>query len=165
MCHGYRVLIIEDDPEWLDFVGDDVEDAIARLQQDYGQGGNSEIIPKRTFKEARTALNDGTTWHLVILDLHLSPPNSQNREETSGKVPDGPGGMRLARKACSNGIPTVVISGLASPTQVRNLFKIIGIDDFFEKTVYEATIFSDIIAKILFKNDPRINKQSTTANQ
>ena len=101
-----RVLIVDDDPDWRDYLQDWTSQAIQ------GIGCDSKIEVVADKDRAKHAIERLGGWHLLIADLALLGQGDLTH------------GLQVVGRARKAGIPTVVISGAKelTPQVVSNLF-------------------------------------------
>jgi CheY-like chemotaxis protein len=155
----FKVLIVEDDPTYQDFLKQDIKDALSQI----GVTGGYFLKSVGNLSEAVQALElasqVGSPWNLLIADIRLPPqPNSIAKIE-HGKI--------LVEKAYRLGVQTIIVSGECSPQEVRFFLRSERVLDFFSKNEYLDHIkeFYQHIQTIFRLTDQEKKKQQELSRQ
>jgi len=122
-----NVLVVEDDPGWRNI--------LAELLSDVGH----TVQTASGFGEALGYLRRGA-YQLAVVDLSLAhaSPLSHNLE-----------GMRLLESMKAAGIPTIVVSGVATPEDIEHAYAEYHIIACLEKQTFDRRVFMETVAEAL----------------
>ncbi len=120
-----KVLLVENEEDWLSILEDDIKEVLDKI----GIPDEQYLIRKiRNFSDALEALQKSENrWNLLITDIGL-PPDIEML------------GITLVKKAHILKIPTIVVSGKCTGSDVDLFFYRYKILRFFEKGKYHAKI-------------------------
>lgn len=135
-----RVLVVEDESNWRELIGDLVRNAAEEL----GITIEVEVAPSCT--EALNRLKS-LSYDCVTID---------------NKLPDG----KMARTVLDRvseldqRVPVVVVSGAVKPDDVRDFFKDYKVDEFFWKKGFDPKQFKQTLRKLLVSEDSKLQSRS-----
>ena len=115
-----QILVVEDDAGWRGILGELLLDIGCRPRACLSYGEALGLLRREKFE-------------LAVVDLSLASSTSPagNRD-----------GFEVLRETKSAGIPTVVVSGLATPADIERLYAEFGIFGCLEKQRFERTAFT-----------------------
>lgn len=123
----HPILIVDDDAGW--------RNVLAEILNDAGH----QVVSCRSYGEALGVLQR-QTFTLAIVDLALSP--SLTGEATAS-------GYRLLDNLHRRRIPMIVLSGIATPHQIEEIYATYGIHAFLEKQSFDRRTFQRLVAEAL----------------
>ena len=127
---GGLALVIEDDAGWRSL--------LAELLDESGY----EVRICASYGDALGHLGR-ERYDLAVVDLSLS------QRSVSGAPDDrNLDGYRLLSSARASGIPTIVVSGIASPDAVEHIYEEYGIFSFLEKQTFDRSAFLQTIQEV-----------------
>ncbi len=133
----FKVLLVEDEPIWQSILQDKLQIALKNIGH-----LDDPIKVVATYIEALNALNKEPPWDLLVTDISL--PSAPKNLETMKEM-----GKELVERARQLNLPIIVVSGKATPQEVRDFFKIEEIYDFFSKEDFERAEFIKEVQEIL----------------
>lgn len=125
-----RVLVVDDDAGWRSIISELLIDC------------NFQVRPCASFGEALGYLRR-EKFSLAVVDLSLSgnvsglwngPANTQNLE-----------GYQLLSNTRTNNIPTIVVSGVVSPEEIRRAYSEQSVFAYLEKQAFDRNTFRRIV--------------------
>lgn len=127
-------LVVEDDAGWRSILGELLADA------------GYDVRACSSFGEA-TGILLREEIAVAVVDLSLSGALAMGASGTAGLAPgDDFEGYRLLRRTRAAGIPTIVVSGVATPTDVERTYQEEGILAYLEKQTFRRQAFLDAIS-------------------
>lgn len=122
-----HILVVDDDAGWRSVLREILTDAGHR------------VAACRSYGEALAVLQRQNI-DLAIVDLALSP--ASRNEQTAG-------GYRLLQNMQQRHIPMMVLSGIASPREIEQIYDTYAIHNFLEKQHFDRRGFLHVIAQAL----------------
>ena len=125
-----RALIVEDDAGWRSILEELLTDAGFQVRACAGFGDALGFLRREKFT-------------LAVIDLSLqgtnsawdkSTPNEQNLE-----------GYQLLTAARSEGIPTIVVSGITEPEEIQRIYSEHSISAYIEKQAFDRAAFRRVV--------------------
>jgi DNA-binding NarL/FixJ family response regulator len=121
------VLLVEDDAGWRSILVELLQEAGHQVRACGGFGEALGCLRRETFR-------------LAVIDLALA----------RGSAPsDNRDGMRLLVSSRAAGIPTIVVSGAATPEEVETAYAEHGIYAYVEKQTFDRRAFKHLVAEAL----------------
>lgn len=128
-------LVVEDDAGWRSILSELLADAGYRVRLSSGFGEALGWLRREKYA-------------LAVVDLSLSPLSAfiwgDQRESKAGEELDG---YRLLASTRAAGIPTIVVSGVATPADIERAYAEHGIFAFVEKQTFDRHTFLRIVAE------------------
>lgn len=89
-------------------------------------------------------------YDLAVVDLSLAghPPPPQPRLGDGLRTEQDLGGYRLLACTLANGIPTIVVSGVATPPEIERLYADYGIFVYLEKQTFDRQAFRRVVGNL-----------------
>jgi DNA-binding NarL/FixJ family response regulator len=128
---GRLALVVEDDAGWRSILSELLADA------DYG------VRECSSYGEALGRLRR-EKYALAVVDLSLSPTSSPRGRGVGGEGLDG---YRLLASTRAAGIPTIVVSGTATPPDIERAYAEHGIFAYLEKQAFDRRAFLCTVAE------------------
>ncbi len=124
---GARVLLVEDDAGWQALLKELLVDAgiVVRPAAGYGQ--------------ALILLRD-ESFDLAVVDISLAGTASARANEH---------GLRLLAHVNEQGVPAILVSGIASPEALDRILGQYRPDAFFEKQTFDRRVFQRTVAELI----------------
>lgn len=130
---GGMALVVEDDAGWRSI--------LAELLEEVGY----EVRLCGGFAEALGCLGRDR-YDLAVVDLSLSPDAARRTGLTAGKAPRQElDGLRLLASTRAVSVPTVVVSGVASPAEIEQTYAEYGIFSCIEKQSFDRGTFLETV--------------------
>jgi DNA-binding NarL/FixJ family response regulator len=133
---GERALVVEDDASWRNILEELLTEAGFQVRACVSFGDAHGYLRKEKFT-------------LAVLDLSLSGANSYN---TTGQDLDG---YQLLAGAHDQGIPTIVVSGVAEPEEIERIYAEYSIAAFIEKQTFDRSTVRRVIEETRVANKSR----------
>jgi DNA-binding NarL/FixJ family response regulator len=127
-------LVVEDDAGWRDILAELIAEA------------GYQAVTCRGFAEALGHLGRAK-FALALVDLSLRHAGVMSGE---GEL----SGQHLLSTAQAMGIPTIVVSGVSSPTLIEATFRRYGVFAWLEKQSFERRAFLDIVRSLQEDGQP-----------
>lgn len=125
-----KALVVEDDAGWRGILGELLADA------------GFAVRTCSSFGDALGALRR-EKYALAVIDLSLN-----GRTWEPENAPDQMEGYPLLESTRANGIPTIVVSGLASPAEIERTYTEQGIFAYLEKQTFERAAFLRLVEEL-----------------
>ena len=125
-----KALIVEDDAGWRSIIGELLVDI------------NYQVFPCSSFGEALGYLRR-EKFSLAVVDLSLSGNIASIWDVKNSS--DDLEGYQLLASTRAGGIPTIVVSGVASPEEIKRAYSEQSIFAYLEKQAFDRTTFLRII--------------------
>ncbi|PKO21571.1 MAG: hypothetical protein CVU38_14000 [Chloroflexi bacterium HGW-Chloroflexi-1] len=122
-----QVLIVEDDAGWRGILAELLAESGHRPWPCSSYGEALGLLLRERFA-------------LAVVDLSLASPGSPG---------DNLDGYRVLESSRSTGIPTIVVSGIASTAEVEHVYAEYEIFAYFEKQAFDSAAFRDTVAEAL----------------
>lgn len=130
---GGKALVVEDDAGWRSI--------LAELLAEVGY----EVRLCSGFAEALGCLGRAR-YDLAVVDLSLSPGSARRTSLSGGKGPrEELDGLRLLASTRAVSVPTVVVSGVASPAEIEQTYAEYGIFSCIEKQSFDRGTFLETV--------------------
>jgi Caspase domain len=149
---GYKVLLVEDNPIWVDIL----ERRMRLILQNIGHP-DDPVITVSDFEKAYNTLKE-QSWNLLVTDIGLG----DSRESLKKK------GKHLLSLALELGVPSVVVSGTSGLTRrdVWDLSERYHVSYFFDKLDFDEEKFIVKVEELLkIQNDRDKESQYPTENE
>ena len=129
----FKILLVEDEASWRDILKDYLKLALKNIEYP-----ENPIQIIGTYDEAKKALENDGPWDLLVVDIRLG-----SQKNTFGKF--------LVKRAYELIIPTIVVSGEITVSDVRNFLKEYEVNDCFSKEDFASQdkAFVESVEKIL----------------
>ena len=137
-----RALVVEDDAGWRGILSELLADAgfSVRLCRSFGEAIG------RLRREA---------YALAVVDLSLEGAGVEGpRLRDGGASGQDTEGYRLLERTRAAGIPTIVVSGVATPIDIERAFAERGIFAFLEKQSFDRRAFVETVGEVRAKLSP-----------
>ncbi|MEM7726112.1 MAG: caspase family protein [Cyanobacteria bacterium P01_A01_bin.45] len=133
----FKILLVEDEASWQDILKDYLKVALKNT----GYPDNPIQIVGN-YDKARKALENDNFWNLLVVDISLSKEG-----DTFGKF--------LVKRAYELKIPTIVVSGKITVSDVRNFLKEYKVNDCFSKEDFASQdkAFIESVEEVLVLNN------------
>ncbi|MCX7680803.1 MAG: response regulator [Anaerolineae bacterium] len=126
-------LVVEDDAGWRSILSELLTDAGYRVRLSSGFGEALGWLRREKYA-------------LAVVDLSLSPLAALTwRDQGEGKTGEELDGYRLLTSTRAAGIPTIVVSGVATPAEIERTYAEYGIFAFVEKQTFDRHTFLRIV--------------------
>jgi DNA-binding NarL/FixJ family response regulator len=127
---GSMALVVEDDAGWRAILSELLQDLGFQVELCSGFGEAVGTLKRRKF-------------HLAVVDLSLS---GQAQWETQPENQDLEG-YRLLEFANQNGLPAIVVSGVAGPAEIEQVYREKGVFAYLEKQTFDRKVFRRLVAE------------------
>jgi DNA-binding NarL/FixJ family response regulator len=133
---GRLALVVEDDAGWRNILSEVLSDAGLDVHLSSGFG--------EAFGRLRREKYD-----LAVIDLSLNNSLPITSYWTDSPVADNLDGFRLLASTRAGGIPTLVVSGVASPGDIERAYNEYGIFAYLQKQVFNRQAFLQAVQEAL----------------
>ncbi len=139
----FKILLVEDETSWQDILKDFLKTALKNTEHP-----ENPIQIVATYDEAKKALESDGSWDLLVADISLGKPDNNF-------------GKFLIRRAYELKIPTIVVSGTITVSDVRTFLKEYEVNDFFSKEDFasQEKDFIESVEKILNSLQKNLNTE------
>jgi DNA-binding NarL/FixJ family response regulator len=125
-----RALIVEDDAGWRSILEELLTDAGFQVRACAGFGDALGFLRREKFT-------------LAVIDLSLQGTNSAWDKSTSNE--QNLEGYQLLTAARSEGIPTIVVSGITEPEEIQRIYSEHSISAYIEKQAFDRAAFRRVV--------------------
>jgi DNA-binding NarL/FixJ family response regulator len=130
-----QILVVEDDAGWRSILSELLSDAGYRPRACPSYGEALGLLRREKFE-------------LAVVDLSLASSTTP-ADAPAGAPAGNRDGFEVLRGTKSAGVPTVVVSGLATPSDVERLYAEFGIFACLEKQQFERAVFTATVQEAL----------------
>src|SRR6266487_3625698 len=125
-----KALIVEDDAGWRSILEELLSDAGFQVRTCTSFGDAFGYLRKEKFT-------------LAVFDLSLNGANSYAWDKSPGD--QNPDGYQLLASAQNEGIPTIVVSGIAEPEEIQRIYSEYSISAYIEKQTFDRSTFRRVV--------------------
>lgn len=125
-----KALIVEDDAGWRSILEELLSDARFQVRTCTSFGDAFGYLRKEKFT-------------LAVFDLSLNGANSYAWDKSPGD--QNPDGYQLLASAQNEGIPTIVVSGIAEPEEIQRIYSEYSISAYIEKQTFDRSTFRRVV--------------------
>ena len=143
-----RILVVEDDAGWRNILSELLTDAGYGVKICSSFGDAVGVLRREKFS-------------LAVMDLSLSG----NRDWSKTKEDGGFEGYQLLTTAREAGIPTIVVSGVASMEEIQKTYKEQGIFAFLEKKSFDRNTFKQSVQEAVEKSTQKTDLDLLTQRE
>lgn len=127
-----RVLVVEDDAGWRSILSELIDDSGFEVRLCAGYGDALGALKREHFD-------------LAVVDLSLTKEISWDDHQNNESLE----GYSLLSSAYTSGIPTIVVSGVASVDEIQRAYKEHSVFAYLEKQTFDRTSFKRLVTEAL----------------
>ena len=127
--HNEKALVVEDDAGWRSILEELLSDAGFQVRTCAGFGDAFGYLRREKFT-------------LAVIDLSLQ---AANNTWDKGVIDPNLDGYKLLNATRSDGIPTIVVSGITEPEEIQRIYSEHSISAYIEKQAFDRAAFRRVV--------------------
>jgi len=138
-----KALVVEDDAGWRSILDELLSEAGFQVRTCAGFGDAFGYLRKEKYT-------------LAVIDLSLQ---GENNTWDKGVIDPNLDGYKLLNAAHSEGIPTIVVSGITEPEEIRRIYDEHSISAYIEKQAFDRAAFRRVVeeTKLIYESQSELS--------